>query len=340
MKVDALCAGELTTAAEIARAAERLGCDGLVVPEVAHDPFLPLGLAAAATERIQLTTGIAVAFARNPMTVAVVASDLHRFSGGRLTLGLGSQIKPHITRRFSMPWSQPAARMREFVQALRAIWTSWDTGDKLDFRGDFYQHTLMTPMFSHGPSPVGHPKVYVAAVGPAMTAVAGEVADGLCTHGFTTAEYVRQVTIPHLEEGLKRAGRTRADVEVTIPAMTAIVEDERDSKLDSLRATIAFYGSTPAYRPVLDLHGFGALGDELHTLSVRGDWAAMAKIIPDELVHTMAVVGSAAEVGKEIRSRYAGAADRIQTSVLANDAQMLDLIGQLSANDSSDSVVG
>ena len=168
----------LASAADIARAAERLGFDGLVVPEVAHDPFLPLGLAAAATEKIQLTTGIAVAFARNPMTVAVVASD----------------------------------------------------------------------------------QVYVAAVGPAMTAVAGEVADGLCTHGFTTAEYVRQVTIPHLEEGLKRAGRSRSEVEVTIPAMTAIVEDERDSALDSVRATIAFYGSTPAYRPVLELHGFGALG--------------------------------------------------------------------------------
>jgi probable F420-dependent oxidoreductase len=223
--------------------------------------------------------------------------------------------------------------MREFVQALRAIWTSWDTGDKLDFRGDFYQHTLMTPMFSHGPSPVGHPKVYVAAVGPAMTAVAGEVADGLCTHGFTTAEYVRQVTIPHLEEGLQRAGRARADVEVTIPVMTAIVEDERDSALDGLRSTIAFYGSTPAYRPVLDLHGWGALGDELHTLSVRGEWAAMAKLIPDELIHTMAVVGSAAEVGKEIRSRYAGAADRIQTGVLADESRMLELLDQLTGSD-------
>lgn len=335
MKVDALCAGELASAGDIARRAEGCGFDGLVVPEVAHDPFLPLALAAAATDRIRLTTGIAVAFARNPMTVAVTASDLHRFSGGRLTLGLGSQIKPHITRRFSMPWSQPAARMREFVQALRAIWTSWDTGDKLDFRGDFYQHTLMTPMFSHGPSPVGHPKVYVAAVGPAMTAVAGEVADGLCTHGFTTAEYVRQVTIPHLEQGLQRAGRSRSDVEVTIPAMTAVVEDERDKALDSLRATIAFYGSTPAYRPVLDLHGWGALGDELHTLSVRGDWATMATIIPDELVHTMAVVGSAADVGKEIPRRYAGAADRIQVSVLADEAQMLALLGQLAGTDHS-----
>ena len=329
MKVDAIFDGGLTAAADAARTAERLGFDGLVVPEVAHDPFLPLALAAGATERIGLATGIAVAFARTPMTVAVTAADLHRFSGGRLTLGLGSQIKPHITRRFAMPWSRPAARMREFVRALHAIWDSWETGERLDFRGEFYQHTLMTPMFSHGPSPVGPPRVFLAAVGPTMTAVAGEVADGLCTHGFTTADYVRQVTLPHLQEGLARAGRSRQDVEVTIPAMMAIVDDERDHRLRALRSTIAFYGSTPAYRPVLDLHGWGALGDELHTLSVRGDWEGMTDLIPDDVLHTMAVIGSPAEVGREVVARFAGAADRIQIGMLADDAQTAELVAQL-----------
>ena len=219
MRIDTISNGPLASAAAAAHDAEGAGYDGVLFPEIAHDPFLPVALAAQATERVELFTGIAVAFARNPMSVAVTANDLHRLSGGRFVLGLGSQIKPHITKRFSMPWSHPAARMREYVAALRAIWASWEDSTPLDFRGDFYTHTLMTPMFDQGPSEHGPPKVFVAAVGPAMTRVAGEVADGLMAHGFTTPAYFRDVTMAHLAEGLA-VRRTRADADVEVDRST------------------------------------------------------------------------------------------------------------------------
>jgi probable F420-dependent oxidoreductase len=329
MKIDAIIATSLGETASAASHTEQLGCDGIMVPEVAHDPFLPLTVAATATTYVRLATGIAVAFARNPMNVAVMASDLHRFSGGRFTLGLGSQIKPHITRRFSMPWSSPAARMREFVAAVRAIWTSWNDQTPLDFRGDYYQHTLMTPMFDHGPSPCGWPAIHLAAVGPVMTAVAGEIADGLNTHGFTTAAYVRDVTLPHLEVGLRRSGRTRSDVEVSVPVMIALVDDDRDPRLAATRGTIAFYGSTPAYRPVLDHHGWSALGDELHDMSRRGEWQQMGALIDDDVLHTFAIVGDAKQVGAEIVARYGGIIDRIQLGVSGDDQQQAQLLDAL-----------
>jgi probable F420-dependent oxidoreductase len=279
-----------------------------------------------------LTTGIAVAFARNPMTVAVSASDLHRLSGGRFVLGLGSQIKPRITRRFSMPWSEPAARMREFIAAVRAIWQAWEQESSLDFRGDFYQHTLMTPMFAHGPSPWGWPKIQVAAVGPVMTAVVGEVADGMITHGFTTPAYVRDVTVPRLEVGLAAAGRSRGDIEVSVPAMAGVVgnERERQTRVTEIKSTIAFYGSTPAYRPVLAHHGLGELGDELHRMSKQGRWQEMAEIVPDEVVDIFAVLGDAKEVAAGIIERYGGVADRLQLG-LAEDATTAELLDALRA---------
>ena len=212
MKTDAIIHGNLADAAAAIRRAEDAGFDGVVAVEISHDPFLPLALGAAATERVDLITGIAVAFARNPMNAAVIANDINRLSNGRFILGLGSQIKPHITKRFSMPWSDPAARMREFVLAIRAIWESWNEGTPLAFRGDYYRHTLMTPMFDQGPSECGDPRIFVAAVGPAMTAVAGEVADGLMAHGFTTPSYLRDVTMVNLAKGLERSNRSRSDV--------------------------------------------------------------------------------------------------------------------------------
>jgi probable F420-dependent oxidoreductase len=331
VQIDAIVAVPLAeTAAAVARA-ERLGCDGIMVPEVAHDPFLPLAIAAGATQRLRLATGIAVAFARNPMNVAVLASDLHRASGGRFALGLGSQIKPHVTRRFSMPWSHPAARMREYVAAVRAIWHAWETQTPLRFEGEHYAHTLMTPMFDHGPSPCGWPTVHVAAVGPVMTGVAGEVADGLNTHGFTTADYLRDVTLPHLASGLARAGRARGDVEVSVPVMTAFVDDPDDPRLDATRAAIAFYGSTPAYRGVLDHHGWGALGDELHALSRRGDWAAMGGLVDDDVLHAIAIVGDPAHVGAEIARRYGGIVDRIQLGLGGDEDDLAAVIDALGA---------
>jgi probable F420-dependent oxidoreductase len=329
MKVDAIIAGDLAGAGSAAARVERMGYDGIMVPEVAHDPFLPITEAAASTTRVRLSTGIAVAFARNPMNVAVLASDLHRFSGGRFALGLGSQIKPHITRRFSMPWSQPARRMKEFVSAVRATWSAWETQTPLRFEGEFYAHTLMTPMFDHGPSPCGWPSIHIAAVGPAMTTVAGEVADGLICHGFTTAAYLRDVTIPRLEQGLATARRSRTDVEVAVPAMCAIAEDDDSPALAAARGTIAFSGSTPAYRAVLEHHGWGELGAELHTLSKRGEWETMGSIVDDDVLHTFFAIGNASEVGKMIIDRFGTAADRLQLGLQGGEAALGQLVATL-----------
>ena len=217
MHVDGSIGFDPSGVIESARLAERVGYDGLWSAEVSHDPFLPLVLAAEHTERIQLGTGIAVALARNPMTLAMVANDLQTLSQGRFMLGLGSQIKPHIEKRFSMPWSHPAPRMRELILAIRAIWASWADGSRLAFRGEFYRHTLMTPMFDPGPNPFGNPRIFLAAVGEKMTEVAGEVADGLLAHGFTTERYLREVTIPALERGLATGGKVRSERRDLLP---------------------------------------------------------------------------------------------------------------------------
>jgi probable F420-dependent oxidoreductase len=323
MKVDAIIHGDLAGAAHAAQRVEALGYDGAISAEIAHDPFLPLTLAAGATERITLITGIAVAFARNPMTVAVTANDIHRLSRGRFVLGIGSQIKPHITKRFSMPWSSPAARMREFILATRAIWTSWSEGAPLQFRGEFYRHTLMTPMFDQGPSEFGTPPIFLAAVGPAMTAVAGEVADGLMAHGFTTPSYFRDATLAHLDRGLATAGRTRADVQVTVPLFMVTGRDEAEieAKLGPARAQLAFYGSTPAYRPVLDHHGWGDLGDELNRLSKKGEWQKMGDAIDREVMDAFAIVGPPDSVASEIEHRFGALIDRVQIGLNDSDPE-------------------
>jgi probable F420-dependent oxidoreductase len=317
VKVDAGLHGDLADVATRARQLEAAGFDGAFSYEVAHDPFLPLAIAATATERLTLGTSIAVAFARNPMTLAVVSSDLHRLSRGRFVLGIGSQIKPHITKRFSMPWSRPAARMRELVLAIRAIWSTWNDGVPLQFRGEFYRHTLMTPMFDHGPSVFGNPLIFVAAVGPVMTAVAGEVADGLVAHAFTTSEYFRDVTLPHVERGLAAAGRTRADLQITMPVFAVVGRDEAEvaAKAVGARRQIAFYGSTPAYRGVLEHHGWGDLGDELNRLSKQGEWQTMGEIIDDDVLGAFAAVGDATTVAAELVRRYGGLLDRVQLGV-------------------------
>ena len=289
-----------------AAALEEAGYDGGHTAETTHDAFLPLVLAAQATERLELGTSIAVAFARTPMTMAIVANDLQVASKGRLVLGLGSQIKPHIERRFSMPWSHPAPRMREYVLAMRAIWASWHDGTKLDFKGDFYTHTLMTPFFSPGPSPYGSPKVWLAAVGQRMTEVAGEVADGVILHGFTTERYVREVTLPALERGFARAGRGRDGFEVSGPmfVVSGTSDEEWAAARQGTKQQIAFYGSTPAYRPVLELHGWGDVGDELNTMSKRGEWVEMGELITDDILDAFAVVAEPDDVAPKLRARF------------------------------------
>jgi probable F420-dependent oxidoreductase len=303
---------DLSEAAQAAKEAEAVGYDGVWSPETGHDPFLPLVVAAEHTSRLELGTGIAVAFARNPMSLAIAANDLQSFSRGRFLLGLGSQIKPHIEKRFSMPWSHPAPRMRELILAMRAIWACWNEGTKLDFRGNFYTHTLMTPFFSPGPSPYGPPAVFLAAVGPLMAEVAGEVADGILVHGFTTERYLREVTLPAVKRGLARAGKSRQAFQVSYPGfvVTGTDEDEREEAARAVKRQIAFYGSTPAYRPVLDLHGWGDLQAELNSLSKQGEWTAMGDLIDDEVLGTFAVVGDPPDIPRLVRERFGDAVDR------------------------------
>jgi probable F420-dependent oxidoreductase len=297
----------------LAKAQEDAGYDGIWSAETSHDPFLPLLLAAEHTDTIELGTGIAVAFARNPMTTAMTANDIQLASKGRFLLGLGSQIKPHIEKRFSMPWSHPAPRMREFVLAMRAIWDTWDKGTKLEFRGEFYTHTLMTPFFNPGPNQFGPPKVFLAAVGEKMTEVCGEVCDGMLVHGFTTERYIREVTLPALERGMKKSGRASTDFELSIPAFVVTgVNDEEIAKADTaVRAQIAFYGSTPAYRGVLELHGWDDLHPKLNAMSKQGQWKEMGEAIPDDVLDAFAVVAPPDSLAAGLQSRYGDIVDRL-----------------------------
>jgi probable F420-dependent oxidoreductase len=313
VKVDGGIAGKLSSVAEHARELEDLGYDGALSAEVNHDPFLPLVLAAEHTERIELGTGIAVAFARNPMTLANVGWDLQNYSQGRAVIGLGSQIKAHIEKRFSMPWSHPAPRMRELVLAMRAIWACWNDGEPLRFEGDFYRHTLMTPFFEPGTNPWGSPKVRLAAVGKLMTEVAGEVADGLILHAFTTERYVREVTLPALQPGFEKGGRAREDFEISAAIFIVMGEDqaEIDAAKRETKERIAFYASTPAYRSVLELHGWGELQSELNALSKAGEWVAMGERITDDMLDAFAVTGTPEEIPKLILARYGDIVDRV-----------------------------
>ena len=314
MKVDTgVMAPSLSDIGPKARELEEIGYDGLLTAETAHDAFLPIVLAAEHTQRIELATGIAVAFARTPMVLAYTANDLQQMSEGRFVLGLGSQIKPHIEKRFSMPWSHPARRMREYILALHAIWSSWNEGTPLKFEGEFYRHTLMTPFFAPPPNPFGPPKVFLAAVGEKMTEVAGEVADGIIIHGFTTERYVREVTMPAVERGLAAAGRERSSFQVSGPlfVVTGTTEEEIATATQGVKQQIAFYGSTPAYRGVLELHGWGDLQTELNALSKQGEWVTMGELIDDEILGAFAVVGEPEEVATLLLGRFGDVLDRI-----------------------------
>jgi len=304
----------LTNTGAHAAQAERLGADGVILTETKHDPFVSLTLAAQATERIKLFVAIAVAFSRNPMTVAAAANDIQELSGGRLLLGLGSQVQQHIERRFSMPWSHPAARMRDFVLATRAIWEAWATGERLNYRGEFYTHTLMSPFFSPGPNPHGNPPIWLAGVGPLMTEVVGEVGDGLVAHPFTTRRYIDEVTIPALARGAAKAGRPTPGI--ALPVFVALGRDESEIRAASLEIgkQIAFYGSTPAYLPVLDLHGWAAAGAAMNAASRRGEWEAMGSIITEEMLREFACVGTPEQVAAQIAARYGGVVERLTFS--------------------------
>ena len=308
---DASPAAALETAAR----AERDGFDGVQFPELAHDPLISSALAASATKRIHVATSIAVAFARNPMTIAQAANDVQLAGEGRFSLGLGSQVKPHVEKRFSMPWSAPAPRMREFIGAVRAIWHAWETGEKLSVRGDHYTHTLMTPMFSPGPNPFGTPDIWLAAVGPAMTRLAGEAADGFIAHAFTTPDYLREVSLPALAEGRQRSEREATDVIVTPFVVTGSTAAERAHMEREVRKQIAFYGSTPSYRAVMELHGWEDTADALHAASRRGEWAEMGGLITDDMMTAFATFCEPHAIRDALAERFGAVAARASVAL-------------------------
>ncbi len=292
---------------------EALGYDGAFSFEAKHDPFLPLVLAAENTKTLRLGTAIAIAFARNPMNLANLAYGLQSISGGRFILGLGSQVRPHIRNRFSMPWSKPARRMREIVLAIKAIFARWEGRADLDFEGEFYRHTLMIPAFDPGPNPFGPPPIYTAGVGPLMTEVAGEVADGFFGHPFNTRASLRELVLPALERGLAKSGRTRSDLDAIFATLVVTAETEEDFERVKLaaRKQLAFYGSTPAYRPTLDQHGWGDLHVELNRMSKQNRWDEMTDLIEDEVLEAIAVVGPRDQIAAKLRARLDGIADGV-----------------------------
>lgn len=313
MHFDARIAANPTAAAQRARRTEEAGYDGIWVSETNHDPFPALTLAADSTERIEVGSDVVVALARSPMTTAYLAWDLQTLARGRFILGLGSQIRPHVTRRFDMPWSKPAARMQEYIEALHAIWDTWESGTRLDFRGEFYEHTLMTPMFAPPPQSHGRPKVYLGAVGPLMAQAAGRVADGLLCHSLATADYLREVTLPEMRKGQEDAGRTAGTVAVSATVLVVAAESSEslESQARGTRRTIALTGTVPAYGRVLEHHGWGDAHDELRALSKQGRWTDMPDVIDDEMLRTIAAVGTPAEVADTLVARYGDLADRL-----------------------------
>jgi len=305
MKVDgALTGSDFPKAGEEAALLEAQGFAGAWSFEGQHDPFVPLVLAAERTESITLGTAIAVAFARNPMTTAYLAQDLQTLSRGRFVLGLGTQIRPHIEKRFSQIWSRPVERMREFVGALRAIFCAWGDGSRLEFRGEFYTHTLMTPMFVP-PLPYGSPPIYLAGVGARMVEMVGEAADGLFVHPFHSRAYLEAETLPALRRGLERVGRKREEFGISCQTIVALGSNdgEIETARRKARGQISFYGSTPAYKGVLEHHGYPALQPELNRLSKQGQWPLMMGKIDDALFDLIAVSGTPAQVAAKLRAR-------------------------------------
>jgi probable F420-dependent oxidoreductase len=315
MKVDAeVSLAHPSEIGGLAKKAEELGFDAFWVNETKHDPLVQIALAAAATRKISVGTSIALAFTRSPTTLAYAAWDLQGLSDGRLILGLGSQVKGHIERRFGMKWESPAPKMKDYVSALRAVWDSFQTGNELRYDGRFYRLSLMTPFFN--PGPIGHPKipVYLAGVNAVMCRVAGSVADGLHVHPLHTPRYLREVIIPAVVQGLEKSGRKRTDFAVAVSVFAAAGSDAKEISAvkESYRQQIGFYASTRTYRALMELHGWGDVCDRLHEHSVNGRWDKMAEEITDDMLGEFVVQGSWGEMGRSLKKRYAGLADRVR----------------------------
>lgn len=306
--------------AEAAKRAEAAGYDGVSTNELAHEPFLPLAVAAMATERVMLNTSIAVAFPRSPMVVANMGWDLNANSRGRFELGLGSQVKGHNERRFSVKWASPVPRLREYVQSLRAIWRAWEHGEKLAFEGEHYSFTLMTPEFSPEPTGLPMPPITAAAVGPDMLRMAGRVCDGVRLHGFCTRRYIEETCMARIAEGMAKGGRRRESLEVSGGGFIATGPDEAAvaEMLDWVRYRVGFYGSTRTYLPVFAAHGLEDLGMKLHRLSVEGRWDRLAAEVPDEVARLFAAVGTYEELPQAIAERFGGVVDVIKLDLPAD----------------------
>lgn len=324
---------QLQDVAAAAATLEAAGYDGLVTNEMKDDPFLPLTLAAQATQRVRLTTAVMIAFPRSPMVTAMTAWGLQQLSQGRLVLGLGTQVKGHNQRRYSTPWLSPGPRLREYVLALRAIWRTWQTQEKLDFQGEYYQFTLMPPAFNAGP--IDHPEipVHLAAVGPYNCRVAGEVADGLRAHPIATRKYIQEVMLPAAEAGARKAGRSLDELEISISPLvaTAASESELEAQREAIRRRLAFYASTRSYKPVFDVHGWGHVVDRLHPMSIKGQWEQMPALITDEMLEELAVIAPLAELPQKLEKRFGDLVDWVLLDLPdydAGDLQRLTAIAQ------------
>lgn len=313
------------SAVEAAHRAARIGYDGFFTTETSHEPFIPLALAAQAEPDLTLGTAIAVAFPRSPMVTAQLAWDLASLSEGRFVLGLGTQVRAHVTRRFSTEWTSPGPRLREYVQALRAIWRSFQDSEPLRFDGEHYRFSLLTPFFD--PGPIAHPDIpiAIAGVGPYLSSLAGELCDGFHVHPFHTVRYLDEVVLPEMRGGAERAGRTLEDVEriSTVFVVTGRNDEEMAQMRETVRQQVAFYASTPSYRPVLDVQGWD-FGEELTRLSKRGDWAGMAALVGDDVVDEIAVTAPPDRLGRAVRERYGDRIQRVGFYAVGGDVMFTD----------------
>lgn len=319
---------DLKTIAVTGKTMEDHGFDAFWTAEVAHNPFLPLTLIASATRRIKLGTQIAVAFARSPMILANTAWDLQAQSDGRFILGLGTQVKPHIEKRFSVKWESPVSRLREYIESLRAIWNTWQNGVPLRYEGNHYRFKLMTPFFN--PGPIEHPNIpiYIAGVNAQLCRLAGETCEGLHAHGFHTTKYLRELVLTNVERGLFTSGRQRDQFELVVPIFTVTGKNDKqmEQQMQEVKSRIAFYASTPSYRIVLEMHGWQNIGDRLSQMARTNQWQDMWRVVPDEMLHEIAVVAPPDELPAKIRERYTGIADRICFGWDVDDASSADLL--------------
>jgi len=308
MKFDVgILAPDLLEIPNLARVAEDIGFDGLWTSETQHDPFLPLALAAEHTSRMELGTAIAVAFPRSPTILAHIAWDLQSASRGRFILGLGTQVKAHIERRFASTWEAPAPKLREMILAMRALWQAWQGDGKINFRGQFYKITLMTPFFNPGEIEFPDIPIYIAGVNEHLCRVAGELCQGFHVHPFHTPKYLREIVLPNIALGAQKANRTRADVQLASSIFVATNDDEREM----VRQQISFYASTPSYKAILDVHGWGEVNERLGALAARGKWDEMSALVTDEILNEVAIVAPYDELPARIKAKYAGVLDRV-----------------------------